>query len=351
MAPTNPIPTPTPVLKHLAALVIDLAASTEGYPEGCNAHITPDGAFRSDDGRPASMTGGTLLDWQMSAEIAGALIARLESSGKPILYDYEHNSLWGDSRAAGWIVKLVYVAGRGLFGRVEWTPDAAEEIAKKVYRYSSPLFLFDPKTGDVLELLSVALTNNPALGDLGAVDLVRHAALAALPIGALANQFLLAAGGLPGNPPGASDMTPEQLAALTAERDGLKSTLAALTVECDGLRTQVAALTAERDGLVAQQAQAAATAEKAERDALIQAALSGDRPRLLPTQKEWAEKQSLASLKEYLGTTAPIDLSRQSTPPGAEPGAHGLTQDELAMCAKMDVTPEAYVKAKKDQQA
>jgi phage I-like protein len=340
---------PNPLPNNIAALVIDLSASTEGYPEGCNAHITPDGAFRSDDGRPASMTGGTLLDWQMSAEIAAALIAKLESSGKPILYDYEHNSMWGDSRAAGWIVKLVYVAGRGLFGRVEWTPDAAEEIAKKVYRYSSPLFYFDPKTGAVTELLSVALTNNPALGDLGAVDLVRRAALAALPLGALANQFIHSAGGLPGNQSGESDMTPEQLAALTAERDGLKTTLAALTVERDGLKTQVVALTAERDGLVAEKAQAALTAEKVEKDELIKAALSGDKPRLMPAQKEWAEKQPLASLKEYIATSAPLPLASLQAEVTAGDGNHGLSKDELAMCSKMGLTPEAFAKAKKDQ--
>lgn len=338
-----------PRKKSIAALVIDLSGSTADYPEGCNAHITPDGYFRADDGRPRSMDGVTVDDWLMNAEIAAKLIADLEARGKPILYDYEHNSLWGDSRAAGWIVKLVYVAGRGLFGRVEWTPDAAEEIAKKIFRYSSPLFYFDPNTGAVLELVSVALTNNPALGELGAVDLVRRAALAALPIGALANQFN-AARGLPGKPSGESDMTPEQLAALTAERDGLKTNLAALTAERDGLKTQVATLTTERDGLVADQKKVALAAEEAERTQLLKDAMSGDKPRLMPAQKEWAEKQSLASLKEYLDASAPLALaSRQSEK--ADGGEHGLTAEELAHCSKMDVTPEQFIAARKSSAA
>lgn len=339
-----------PLPKNIAALVIDLAAGTEGYPEGCNAHIFPDGAFRSDDGRPRSMEGVEVDDWQMNAEIAAHLIAALESSGKPILYDYEHNSLYtGDTRAAGWIVKLVYAAGRGLFGRVEWTPTGAREIADKDYRYSSPLFGFDPITGAVTCLLSVALTNNPALGDLGAVDLVRRAALAALPIGALAAQFSIPAGGSPGNPPGESDMTPEQLAALTAERDGLKSNLATLTAERDGLKTQVAALTTERDGLVAEKAQAALAAEQAEHTTLLTAALSGDKPRLMPAQKSWAEKLSLAALKEYLEATAPLPLTAQQSAPPAGDGSHGLSQEELAMCSKMGVTAEQFVATKKSQ--
>lgn len=331
---------PNTLPKNIAALVMDLAGSTEGYPAGCNAHITPDGYFRADDGRPRSMDGVMVDDWLMNAEIAAALIASLQGGAKPILYDYEHNSMWGDTRAAGWIVELVYVPGRGLFGRVEWTPRGAKEIADKEFRYSSPLFYFDPKTGAVTELLSVALTNNPALGDLGAVDLVRRAALAALPVGALANQFTQT---------GESDMTPEQLAALTAERDGLKSTVASLTAERDGLKTQVASLTTERDGLVAEKAKAALAAEETEKADLIKAALSGDKPRLVPAQKAWAEKQPLAALKEYLDATGPVALAAQQSAPAGGDGNHGLSQEELAMCSKMGVTAEQFAATKKSQ--
>lgn len=326
-----------PHMQQIAALVIDLLAKQD-YPEGCNVHILPDGVFRSDDGRPASLTNGQLTDWVVDAAVGADLIAQLEASGKPILYDYEHNSLWGDSRAAGWITKLVYVAGRGLFGCCEWVPDAAEAIAKKVYRYSSPCFLFDVKTGRPTQLLSVALTNNPALGDLGAVDLVRRAALSAIPTGALANLYLTAAGRLPGNPTGDDMLTPEQIAALTTERDTLKTTLATLTAERDTLSAQVAALTAA-------QAAAAAKAEADEKAQLIETALSGEAPKLVPAQKDWADKQPLAALKEYLDATAPIALSRQSdTGTG---GADGLTEAERAACSKMGVTPEQFLAARK----
>lgn len=328
-----------PHLQQIAALVIDLLAKQD-YPEGCNVHILPDGVFRSDDGRPASLTNGALTDWVVDATVGADLIAQLETSGKPILYDYEHNSLWGDSRAAGWITKLVYVAGRGLFGRCEWVPDAAEEISKKVYRYSSPCFLFDVKTGRPTHLLSVALTNNPALGDLGAVDLVRRAALSAIPTGALANLYLTAARRVPGNPTGDDMLTPEQIAALTKERDTLQTTVATLTKERDTALGQVATLTAA-------QADAAAKAEADEKAKLIEAALSGETPKLIPAQKDWAEKQPLASLKEYLASAAPIALLRQSEP--AAGGADGLSEEERAACSKMGVTPEQFLAARKTQ--
>jgi phage I-like protein len=338
---------------QIAALVLELGTGTD-YPEGCNAHILPDGLFRSDDGRPASLTNGALLDWKMDAAIAAALIAALEKNGKPILYDYEHNSLYGDSIAAGWIDRLVYVAGRGLFAHVDWVDDAAEAITKKKYRYSSPCFLFDPKTGAVIQLLSVALTNNPALGDLGAVDLVRRAALSAIPVGALANLFLTA-GGIPGSTMGDLEMTPEQLAALTTERDSLKTSMTALTAECATLKTTVANLTTERDKATAdlavlrqEVADKAAADEKAKHADLLAAALKDGR--LPPAQKPWAEKRSLAELTEYLEAVKPLSmLNKQTEGQPGKPGAAAagqLSEQELAMCKRMGVTPEDFLKAR-----
>ena len=345
------VPKTQSLQSSFAALAFALDSSEANYPVGCNAHVLPDGAFRSDDGRPASMTGGELMDWQLNAEIAAKLIADLGNGRRPVLYDYEHRSLFGDSRAAGWIDKLVYVPGQGLFGHVDWTPDADQDIAKKIWRYSSPYFAFDPKTGAVTKLISVALTNNPALGNLGAVMLAYQAALAkALPVGALANQFLTTAGSLPGSTQGDSDMPPDVLATLTAERDGLKTQLAALTVERDAQASKLVALTAERDSLKAkvdaadqEKAQAALAADQTKHAELLQAALTDGR--LVPAQKPWAEKQPLAALSEYLDATKPLPITQQQTDGKGDAG-HGLSQDELAMCSRMGVTPEDFKKAK-----
>lgn len=328
-----------PYTGQIAALVIDLLAKQD-YPEGCNAHIFPDGKFRSDDGRPARDTEGKVQDWRMDAEIAADLIAALEKSGKPILYDYEHNSLFGDSVAAGWITKLVYVAGRGLFAHVEWVDDAADAIAKKKYRYSSPCFYYDA-TGRVVELISVALTNNPALGDLGAVALVRQAALSSLPVGALAQHFLTAAGRIPGNPNGEQPMpmTPEQIAALTSERDNLKTNIATLTAERDKAQADLAALRKQVDD-------DKAAVDKEKHTTLLDAALTDGR--IPPALKDWAGKQSLAALTEYLDAKKPLAvLEKQSGGKPADGGDHGLTKEELAACKRMNVTPEDYIAAKK----
>jgi phage I-like protein len=319
---------------NAAALVFVLDADTSDYPAGCNAHIFPDGAFHADDGRPASITGGELRDWLIDADIAADLIARFEARGKHILYDYEHNSRWGDSRAAGWIDKLEYVAGKGLYAHVEWTPKAADAIAKKEYRYSSPFFSFDPKTGAVKKLISVALTNNPALGDLGGVGLTHDDD----------TDF---------STPEGTDMDPKEVAALTVERDGLKAEVAALTTERDGLKTQLAALTKERDDLNAKveaaekdKADAALKADNEKRDQLLKAAL--DKGVIPPAQKAFAEKLSLAALTEFLEPLTELALlTRQAG--DREEGGHGLTAEEQAMCTRLGVKPEDYLKTKRGE--
>ncbi|MDR2188938.1 MAG: phage protease [Azonexus sp.] len=316
---------------NAAALVLALDADTTGYPAGCNAHLFPDGVFRADDGRPASVTGGEIRDWRMDAAIAAALIARFNASGKPILYDYEHRSCYGDSRAAGWIDRLTYVPGQGLYAHVDWTPKASEAIAKKEYRYSSPYFYFDPANGAIKQLISVALTNNPALSDLGAVGLKRDT-----PLSPTAQEAEMA--------------DEKQVAALTAERDGLKTNMAALTAERDTLKTEVAALTAERDSFKAkmdaaeaEKAAAALAAEQKTKDDLLTAACGGDKPLITPAEREAMKDLPLSALTRILDAKKPVPLTRQAD--GKDTHAV-LTAEELAMCSRMGVSADDFVKAK-----
>lgn len=65
--------------------------------------------------------------------------------------------------AMGW-VKELKLEGASLLGRVEWTPEGAQLIAEKKYRYTSPSFWHDADrraTG----LRAVSLVNSPALGN------------------------------------------------------------------------------------------------------------------------------------------------------------------------------------------
>ncbi len=87
------------------------------------------------------------------------------NAGLPI--DYDHATDFGapegrPAPAAGWIRELAIRTG-ALWGRVEWTARAADSIVAREYRYVSPVFQFDPKTGIVTRLLRAGLTNNPNL--------------------------------------------------------------------------------------------------------------------------------------------------------------------------------------------
>ncbi len=96
------------------------------------------------------------------------------STELPLLVDWEHASetpgmFGGTTRAAGWIEELKVEhdsaahGSAGLFGRVEWTKVGAEDVGHRAYRFLSPVLVLDAESRDVETVLSVALTNRPAL--------------------------------------------------------------------------------------------------------------------------------------------------------------------------------------------
>jgi phage I-like protein len=104
------------------------------------------------------------------AKVIAATKANGLDRGLPI--DYDHRTyVADDSRAAGWIRELKMNGGK-LWARVEWTPAATAAIARKEYRFISPVFKCQPDdpnapagqmSGEVLFLKGAALTNDPAL--------------------------------------------------------------------------------------------------------------------------------------------------------------------------------------------
>ena len=309
---------------EVAALSFELALDGAAIPT--EAHLLPPGPFRALDGRPLECPG-----WLLDAVIASALIALAAARKNDILIDFEHQSLRSVDNgkrveAAGWIPRtLEWREGKGLYAtNINWVGDTAQLINDKKYRYISALFSYDSRTGAVLEILSVGLTNTPALDGLDSLAALARA------------QFIKKEEpDMPGT---------EQVAALTQERDGLKTNVAALTQERDGLNTQVAALTQERDQLKAKDAAAVAEKEKADHAALLTAALSDGR--LVPAQKPWAEKQSLAALTEFLEATAPIAALAKQTNGTQQSGNHGLTDVEMAACDRMGVAYADFQKTK-----
>lgn len=130
-------------------------------PDGAEAPLPPEwvmlipaGTFSGRDGR-----GPYRLD-------ADAVLAAFEKGGIDLPIDYEHQTLEATAKAgpvpaAGWI-KALEARGGALWGRVEWTPQAAGLIQSREYRFLSPVFRHD-KTGRILALEGAGLTHYPNL--------------------------------------------------------------------------------------------------------------------------------------------------------------------------------------------
>lgn len=97
---------------------------------------------------------------------AAGLVERFNAAAQPVLVDYDHLSAFdvaegGNSKAAGWIQKLEIRDGQ-VWALVEWTVTAAAAIEAREYRFISPEFTADKKTGEITGLLAAALVNRPA---------------------------------------------------------------------------------------------------------------------------------------------------------------------------------------------
>lgn len=141
------------------------------------AQLLPAGDFAARDGRP-----GDGKMWRLDDAAGAALAQRLNAvaARTPISIDYEHQTLLAKSNgqpapAAGWITRVEWVAGTGLFADVDWTERARGLIAANEYRYISPVILYDAQH-QVVGLHNAALVSVPAI--VGMQPVV--AALAAL---------------------------------------------------------------------------------------------------------------------------------------------------------------------------
>jgi phage I-like protein len=95
-----------------------------------------------------------------------AMAAEFRSRGVDLVIDYEHQSLQGErAPAAGWIKELE-ARSDGLWAHVDWTQAARDYLEKKEYRYFSPVLRLDPETRKPVALMHVGLTNVPAIKHL-----------------------------------------------------------------------------------------------------------------------------------------------------------------------------------------
>ena len=92
-----------------------------------------------------------------------------ENTTDEVLVDAEHQSeKGGTTEAKGWLSKLNFVPGKGLFGSIKWTDIGRKLVENRVFRWLSPSWLIDKITKEPVAMTSVALTNKPS--QMGRID-------------------------------------------------------------------------------------------------------------------------------------------------------------------------------------
>lgn len=331
--------------------------------------VTPAGYFTPADGREMQVPA-----WHIDAAVASRVIERFQTKANPRVVDYEHQTLLKEDNgqpapAAGWFVELEWREGQGLFAKVELTARAAQYIASGEYRFFSPVFLYDPATGDVLDVQMGALTNNPAIDGMQELSLRAAASFGLILEEETPVKLLLAAAiaalGLSEN------ATEEQaVAALSAHTANLRKALdldeqagaEAQVAACTGLKAKAATTTPDPaqfapiavvqglQGEVAALSARLGERDQKDLDAEIKAAM--DDGRLHKSMESWARdlgKSNRAALTAYLAGIAPIAALTGSQTLGKPPVADektGLTQDELAVCSAMGLSADQFKAAK-----
>lgn len=303
-----------------AALTFEIAPAEGGI------QLTPAGLFKARDGRPQNLPG-----WKIDAAIAARVIERAAARKTPFVIDYEHQTLNAEKNgqsapAAGWFKDLEWRDGKGLHATgIEWTAKAKAHIDGGEYKFISPVFSFDKRTGEVLRLEMAALTNYPALDGMDAVA-------------ALATEFFSRS-----EEPTTEDQPMKAIAILLglaaeASEADITSAITALKSRAETQESEIADLKTKTtpdpakyvpvETMTALQAEVATLTGRlnaGELEDVVQAALAEGK--LLPAQEAWARelgKKDIASLKAYVEKTPAIAALK-----GTQTGGKG-PDDKLA---------------------
>lgn len=377
-----------------------IASHSMELPAGSTApewvQLLPYGTVSGRDGRGPY----TLRDAAHAARVIAATTAHQRGADLPI--DYDHQLLFVQQNgqpavASGWIKELSARAD-GLWGRVEWTAAAAARLSEREYRYLSPVFRHQPG-GEVTRLVAAALTNMPNLeltalassslliDDEDYMDELKKLALAlGLPETATAEQITAHCQGLattckavaeavkplaPAVGKKDTDAPADIIAAASATLTGLATVLKTeptgekLAAAAQSMATAaagagnpdptkwvpLAALT-ELQTQVAAMSQTLATDKAAE--AVAKAKADG---KISPAMEAWATDYAKKDLQGFIAyaSQAPAIVTPGKSGAGAKApaggNAHGLTDDELAVCSQMGLDPAAFAKTKPEETA
>lgn len=76
---------------------------------------------------PGSWQGHPAGDYEITENDIEQMLENFKNEGRDLLFDYDHESLYGKSIAAGWGKELFIRDGK-LYAKVNWTPKALSLI-------------------------------------------------------------------------------------------------------------------------------------------------------------------------------------------------------------------------------
>lgn len=342
--------------------------------QGDNAlQLFPAGQFTAPRG---AMAGSG--PWTLNNADAASLISLAKQRQNDIVIDYEHQTLKAAENgqpapAAGWLSPqdIHFVPGKGLLAsNPKWTSKAAAHISNDEYRYLSPVFSYDIKTGRVLDLINVALTNQPAIDGMDKIMLAAASfSMQPQQEDAPMNEELLKLLGL------TKDASEEDaVAALTSivtEVDGLVAVIGVKDVTglaaLSAIKTELTDLIKAAEG--AEQAIAAAKSEtpgtamtvikeQGEQIAALTARIDGDEMntliaaakaegKLVPAQEDWARSLGVDKFKDFIKAAPRIAALSQTQTHGKEQefdkdGKAILNDEQLAICSQLGLSADEF---------
>ncbi|HHF4621560.1 TPA: phage protease [Haemophilus influenzae] len=326
--------------------------------------LLPYGKFRAADGRPTDVEA-----WYVTDTNGADVVALANNQRNPLPIDYEHQIIHSlkngkEAPSAGWM-EYFYFTPQGIFADVRWTDKAADYIKNGEYRYISAVFAYDTE-GYVRKIFHAALTNTPALDGMeeamvaASVNLLQEdnpmnkkllAALCAL--------FALKADA------SEADITEKVTALSAAKGDSAvdvldvyaklaekEQSVAALSTQVGNPDPakfvpveQVAALQADFNALKT-------SVEADKKAALITAALS--QGKLAPALKDWAQSLSIEALTGYLDKATPIAALAGGHQANKDPdkgNVAALTAEQQAAAKMLGMNDADYIKKYQSQEA
>ncbi|HHE8746264.1 TPA: phage protease [Haemophilus influenzae] len=323
--------------------------------------LLPYGKFRATDGRPTDVEA-----WYVTDTNGADVVALANNQRNPLPIDYEHQIIHSlkngkEAPSAGWM-EYLYFNPQGIFADVRWTDKAADYIKNGEYRYISAVFAYDTD-GYVRKIFHAALTNTPALDGMdeamvaASVNLLQEDnPMDKKLLAALCTLFALKADA------SEADITEKVTALSAAKGDSAvdvldvyaklaekEQSVAALSTQVGNPDPakfvpveQVAALQADFNALKT-------SVEADKKAALITAALS--QGKLAPALKDWAQSLSVEALSAYL-EKAPAMAALSGEPQAKddpEQNVAALSAAEQAAARALGMTEAEFIAEHKEQ--